>query len=297
MNREQTHRLLLPRQRGMALIIVLWLIVLLGVIAAGHASNVHSETRLAMQQLESAKARVLAEAGIQRAILALLLQNSDSEWPVNGTPQRLDIDDREVAVAIRDATGLVDLNAADAGLLGALIATTGDDPSQQEKLVDAILDWRDSDNLTHLHGAEDDTYRAAGLAWTARDAAFSSVDELRYVFGMTAERFAAIMPFVTVHSGRGGLNLEYAPPFLISMLTGQTLDTSDNDAGLTPQEQHLRRASTARNGTYHIYASAMGNGKVTASVEAVVRIAATTEQPYSILYWREPARFQFPVRD
>jgi hypothetical protein len=100
-----------------------------------------------------------------------------------------------------------------------------------------------------------------------------------------------------VHSGRGGLNLEYAPPFLVSMLTGQTLDASDNDDGLMPQEQQRRGAATARNGTYHIYASAMGNGKVTASIEAVVRIAATTEQPYSVLYWREPARFQFPVQD
>jgi len=295
--RAQACDLLPARQRGMALIIVLWLIVLLGVIAAGHASNVHSETRLAMQHIESAKARTLAEAGIQRAIVSLLLRNSGPAWPVNGTPRQLVIDDRKVTVAIRDATGLVDLNAADAGLLGALIATTGDDPSQQAKLVDAILDWRDSDNLTHLHGAEDDAYRVTGLAWTARDAAFSTVDELRYVFGMTAERFAAVLPYVTVHSGRGTLNLEYAPPFLINALRGQTLDIDENNDGLTPQQQQPRAASTARNGTYHIYASATGNGKVTASVEAVVRIAPTAEQAYSILYWREPGLFQFPVQD
>ncbi len=285
------------RQRGMALVIVLWLIVLLSVMAVGHASNVHSETRLAMQHLESAKARALAESGIQRAIVSLLLRNGGPAWPVNGTPRRLVIDDREVTVAVRDATGLVDLNAADAGLLGALIATTGDDPLQQEKLVDAILDWRDSDNLTHLHGAEDDAYRAAGLAWTARDAAFSSVDELRYVFGMTAKRFAAVIPYVTVHSGRGVLNLEFAPPSLISALTGQTLDTYENNDGFTPQERQPHVASAPRNGTYHIYASATGNGKVTVSVEAVIRIAPTAEHAYSILYWREPGQFQFSVQE
>jgi general secretion pathway protein K len=295
--RAQVCDMLPARQRGMALIIVLWLIVLLGVIAAGHASNVHSETRLAMQHVESAKARTLAEAGIQRAIVSLLLRNGGPVWPVNGTPQRLVIDEREVTVAVRDATGLIDLNAADAGLLGALIATTGDDLSQQEKLVDAILDWRDSDNLTHLHGAEDDAYRAAGLAWTARDAAFSSVDELRYVFGMTAERFAAVVPYVTVHSGRAALNLEYAPPFLIAAVTGQTLANNEYDDGLTPQERQPRAASIGRNGTYHIYASATGNGKVTASVEAVVRIASTAEQAYSVLYWREPGQFPSPAPD
>lgn len=285
------------RQRGVALVIVLWLIVLLSIMAAGHASNVYSETRLAMQQLESARARVLAEAGIQRAILALLLPATGADWPVNGSAIRLAIDDREVRVAIRDATGLIDLNAADAGLLGALIAISGGDPSQQEQLVDAILDWRDADNLTHLHGAEDDRYRAARSAWTARDAPFSSVDELRYVFGMTARRFAAIRPYATVYSARGELNLDYAPPALISMLTGQVLDNSDNDAGTPPQEQRARGRASARNGSYHIYASATGNGNVTASIEAVVSIAATAEQPYSILYWREPAHFQFPAQD
>jgi len=295
--RAQACDVLPVRQRGMALIIVLWLIVLLGVIAAGHARNVHSETRLAMQHIESAKARTLAEAGIQHAIISLLLRNGSPAWPVNGTPQRIVIDAREVTVAVRDATGLVDLNAADAGLLGALLATTGEDPSQREKLVDAILDWRDSDNLSHLHGAEDDAYRAAGLAWTARDAAFSSVDELRYVFGMTAERVAAVMPYITVHSGRGALNLEYAPPSLISALTGQTLDTNDSNDGVASQERKPRAASAARNGTYHIYASATGNGKITASVEAVVRIAPTAEQAYSVLYWREPGLFQFPAQD
>ena len=291
MSRTLPRRILPIRQHGMALVIVLWLIVLLSVIAVGHASNVHSETRLAMQHLESARARVLAEAGIQRAILELLLPGSGSDWPVNGSPKRLAIDDREVTVAIRDATGLVDLNAADAGLLAALIATTGDDSSQQEKLVDAILDWRDSDNLTHLHGAEDDAYLAAGLPWTARDSAFSSVDELRYVFGMTAKRFATIRPYITVYSERGGLNLEYAPPFLISMLTG------DNENSMPPQGQRVRSRTSARNGNYHIYASASGNAQLSVSVEAVVNISAASEQPYSVLYWREPARLQFPVQD
>ena len=286
-------RRLPQKQRGMALIIVLWLIVLLGVIAAGHARNVHSETRLAMRHVESARARALAEAGIQRAILALLLQTSGNEWPVNGTLQRLDIDNREVTVAVRDATGLIDLNAADAGLLGELLATSGGDASQQEEIVDAILDWRDSDDLSHLHGAEDDDYSAAGFAWTTHDAAFASVDELRYVIGMTPQRFAAIAPYVTVHSGQAGLNLEYAPLFLIGLLTGRTVDTAGGGDNTGLPDKRLRGRATARNGTYHIYAGAAGNGGVFASVEAVVNISASGEQPYAVLYWREPARFPF----
>jgi len=80
------------------------------------------------------------------------------------------------------------------------------------------------------------------------------------------------------------------------MLTGQTLDAGDVDDGIPPQERRPRNPVTARSGTFHIYASATGSGNVAASVEAVVSISATSEQPYSILYWREPARFQFPVQ-
>lgn len=285
------------KQRGIALVIVLWVIALLGAIAAGHASNVHSETMLAMQHVESARARALAEAGIQRAILGLLLRNSEREWPVNGTLQQLNIDAHAVDVAVRDATGLVDLNAADTGLLGALLAATGEDTSQQEKLVDAILDWRDADNLSHLHGAEDDDYRAIGFAWTARDAAFASVDELRYIIGMTARRFAKIAPYLTVYSGQSGLNLEYAPSFLISALTGQTVDTAGNEDGRPLSDNRSGDRTSARNGTYHIYSGASGNGGVFASIEAVVNISASAELPFTILYWREPARFYFPAKN
>jgi len=47
-------------QDGMALIVVLWLVVLLSIMAAGHSKNVHTDTTLAARQLQSAKARALA---------------------------------------------------------------------------------------------------------------------------------------------------------------------------------------------------------------------------------------------
>jgi general secretion pathway protein K len=51
------------RQDGMALIVVLWLVVLLSIMAAGHSRNVHTDSTLAARQVQAAKARALAEAG------------------------------------------------------------------------------------------------------------------------------------------------------------------------------------------------------------------------------------------
>ena len=282
-------------QRGMALIIVLWLIVLLGVMASGHARNVHTETLLASRQLESARARALAEAGVQHAIIELLARNSVREWPINGTITTVNIDGHEVSIAVRDATGLIDLNAASADLLAAAFAATGSDEGWRQEIVDAILDWRDSDNLRHLNGAEDDDYRAASLDWTARDGAFASVDELRYVLGMRQEIFDKLAPFLTVHSARPGLNLEYAPPFLIKALTGEYVEPAESALPDALQPGTNRQIGGPRNGTYHVYVNAPAAAGVVASLEVVIRISAMSDSPYSILSWREPMRPQFPT--
>ena len=160
------------RQQGMALIIVLWLIVLLSVMAAGHAHNVHTDTTLASRQVEIAKARGLAEAGINHVIMEMLADDSSIEIPVDGTVFPVDVYDDTVTLAVRKATGLVDLNSAGTELLDAVLRACGVQDGRRPELVDAILDWRDGDNLTHLNGIEDKDYLAAGLSWTSRDGAF-----------------------------------------------------------------------------------------------------------------------------
>jgi len=296
MGRQQRTCMTLRRgHEGMALVIVLWLIVLLSVMAAGHARNVHAETMLASRQLAFAKARALAEAGVQHAIIELLAPNRVQAWPINGTNITINIDRHDIGVAVRDATGLVDLNAASADLLAAAFAATGGDEGWRQEIVDAILDWRDGDKLRHLNGAEDDDYLAAGLDWTARDGAFASVDELRYVLGMRQEVFDKLAPFLTVYSGRSAVNLEYAPPFLVAALTGEQLDAVAPPAPSGEKTAPTAgRTTTARNGTYHVYVSAPGAAGVTATLEAVVRISAASEHPFTILDWREPMRPRFP---
>ena len=293
--RQRIYTGLRRGQEGMALIIVLWLVVLLSVMAAGHARNVHTDTMLASRQLEFAKARAWAEAGVHHAIIELLAQNSAREWPVNGTINTVNIHGHDVGIAIRDATGLVDLNAATADLLAALLGATGTDEAWQQETVDAILDWRDGDNLRHLNGAEDNDYLAAGLVWTARDDAFATIDELKYVLGMRQDIFDKLAPFLTVYSGRSGVNLEYAAPFLVTALTGEYVEPAEQVLSGAGQTGASTGTGGARNATYHVYVNAPGAAGVVASIEVVVRISATSDYPFTILDWREPMRPQFPT--
>lgn len=278
------------RQGGMALIVVLWLVVLLSIMAAGHSRNVHTDTTLAARQLQSAKARALAEAGINHVILEMLAVDSDRKLPVDGSLFTVRIGEDDVTIAVRDATGFIDLNAAKPELLDAALKACGVVDTARRDLVDAILDWRDGDDLAHLHGIEDDDYVAAGVAWTSRDGAFEAIDELKYLPGVSQALYDRLSPFVTVYSGRGGLNLEYAPPALIAALTGEDVPTAEPngaDAG----------SGGPRNGTFHVYASASGGSDTIAAIEAVVRISRAAKAPFTIMDWREPPRAEFPPRE
>jgi len=269
----------MDRQQGIALVVVLWLLVLLTVIAASHARIIRTETRLAFNQVEASKARCLAEAGANHAIMELLVRDEALRWSVNGSVNRIRYEDGSVAIAIRDARGLIDINNVQPSLLNEVLAGAGLEESQRMALVDTTLDWRDKDNLKHLNGAEDDDYRRAGLQWAARDGPFSSVEEFRYVLGMTNPLFERLAPYLTVHSGQAGIKLDFASPWLVSVLSAmQGAPTGDNNAG--------RRGGS----TFHITVVATSTGGSTASLDMVVRIAPTSDQPYTILSWRAPAR-------
>jgi general secretion pathway protein K len=278
------------RQEGMALIVVLWLVVLLSIMAAGHSRNVHTDTTLAARQVQSAKARALAEAGINHVILEMLAADSDRKLPVDGSLFNVRIGDDNVTIAVRDASGFIDLNAAKPELLDAALEACGVNEAARRDLVDAILDWRDGDDLRRLHGVEDDDYLASGVAWSSRDGAFEAVDELKYLPGMSQALYDRLAPYVTIYSGRGGVNMEYAPPALITALTGEEVPMAEADV-------RDSNASGPRNGVYHIYASASGSAATVAAIEAVVRISRASRTPFTIMDWREPPRVEFPPRE
>jgi len=279
------------KQRGMALVIVLWVVVLLGVIATGHSSNAHTTTLLAARQVEIAQLRAAAHAGLQRAIIELLAQGSPDPWPVNGSEQSIKILHHEVSVAIRDTSGLLDLNSASQRLLSVVIAPAMAEQATRESLAEAILDWRDADSLVRLNGAEAAAYSPSQLGWTIRNGPFATIDELRYVIGMTDEVFARLAPLVTVHSGRRGVNIEYAPAELIRAITGEEIVVTNPDLPRTSPTASGQRPGGARAGTFHITiraSSAMSTSAAT--LAAVVRITPTADKPFTILHWQEPMR-------
>jgi general secretion pathway protein K len=291
MNRAWQQFVPLSRQQsGLALVIVLWLVVLLGIIASGHAYNAHTETRLAAMHVRSAQARAAVETGLSYAILQLLAEDLAKPWPIDGTVKQILFDDKQIRIAIRDATGLIDLNAAGPDLLQTLTTALNVDQDRRQQIVAAILDWRDGDDIKHPGGAEESDYLSGGYPWTPRDGVFSSVEELRYVMGMTQQLFNEMTPFVTVYSEQAGINFEFTAPFLINAMQGQIV----MPAAIHRPRNNALTAAASGSGTYHIYVSSTNDEGIGASAEAVIRISDHSDRPYHVLYWRDSMRTRFP---
>src|SRR5438046_9512790 len=74
------------RQRGIALILVLWLTILLAVIGASFAYGMRNEALAARNSLSLAQARALADGAVYRTVFELMRPRSLADaWAADGT--------------------------------------------------------------------------------------------------------------------------------------------------------------------------------------------------------------------
>ena len=215
------------RQRGVALVFVLWLLALLTLLLGSFALITRTESLQARHLYDTTRARYAAEAGINQAAWALALPDPAQRWLPDGREYRIQFDDAEIVVRITDESGLIDLNASEALTLTNLFVSAGVDLARATSLAEAIVDWRDGDELRLPNGAEDRDYAAEGFDYGAKDAPFDLVSELEQVMGMDSELFRRIEPALTVYSGQAVPNLAFAPPLVMRALYPQDPATAD----------------------------------------------------------------------
>lgn len=290
-------------EQGLALVIVLWVVALLGIVAASLAFSMRTETTLAQDLVAQAQARALAEAGVYRGILELYNPDRLRRWRGDGRPHRVRLAGVPITVSLQDEAGKIDLNSAQRGLLDALFRASGIEDERLNALLDAIEDWRDPDSLRRLNGAEDPEYQAAGRTHGAKDGAFNTVEELQQVLGVTARLFKRLRPALTVHSHSAGIDDRMAPPAVLRvlLLSGEDRDLEEvlarrrEDAAEPGQKARaaLKPVIDARfversNGViYTVRAEARLPAQTRASVAATVKLIHRSGKPYTVLAWQE----------
>jgi general secretion pathway protein K len=207
------------RQRGAALLLVMWLVLLLSGLVAAYAMSARIESLQGNGAARGVVAGEAARAGVELAVSRLLEQDPKQRWAADGRAYKLPFGNAEVSVAILDEAAKIDLNAAAPTLLAGLFEELGEPRERAERLAGAIADWRDPDNLGQpVGGAEDPAYASAGLAWGAKDAPFESVAELAQVLGMRPALVAAAAPHLTVYSGNATADANIADPVVLAAM-------------------------------------------------------------------------------
>lgn len=316
------------QRRGIALITVLWVLVLMALIAASFATTTRTEVNLARNLVEGAKAEALAEAGVYRSILGLLgevegEEDEEEPWRVDGSVYGWLFADGEIRVAIQDEGGKIDLNAAEDQLLRGLFRAIGLEDDRASALTDAILDFRDPDDLRRLNGAEDGDYAANDLGHDSKDAPFEMVGELLQVYGMNRELYDAVAPVLTVYSGQEVPNEGIAPPLVKEALfnsldeeTEETLEDFDPDEELGPEEfgpegfgadddpsviltsepQLLREGDSDQRSNLGIF-TAHAEGRTASgavyALETVLQLTGDGDQPFQFFTWHRARRELF----
>lgn len=290
------------RQRGVAFVLVLWVIAMLTIVLGSFALIARTENLQARHLFDTTQARYAAEAGLNLAAFALRKSDPATRWIPDGRPYTFGFGDAVVEVRITDDSGKIDINAADARMLENLFASRGLDPDRAIALAEAVIDWRDPDDLAMPNGAEEAEYKAAGLPYGPKNGPFDTVSELQQVLGMDYALFESVEPALTIYSGRGAPNAAYANLEALMALPEMTLEMAEE---LIAQRQQMLPEELAAAGLMLPDGSPImaGGGGLTYSVEsrarlpngASTRLDATIRmgginpagRPFVILRWRD----------
>jgi general secretion pathway protein K len=293
------------RERGIALVLVIWLVTLLLVIAGSFTYAMRTDARASRNAAAIARGEALAQGAIARALMELFKPPGSPEgWRRDGSLRGWAFDGTPVAVRLSDESAKIDVNTANPELLKGLFRYAGLSEEEAVRLLDAVLDWRDPDSLRRPFGAEEAEYAQAGLKGLPANFPFQSTEELQLVLGMRPEVFQRIAPMITVYSRQPGVNPHLASRNALLTIPGVTPEQVDLYLGERERARGEGRALpvfTAA-GAYATYAQATSvtvRAEVQLERGITVRreaVAVLTPQfprrPWTLLAWREVSREQ-----
>jgi len=206
-------------ERGVALLMTIWIMVLLTVMALEFSFEKRVDLSVATNFRDESQAYYLAMAGINMALAELLSKeyyfgspdgsgelyfvSRQVKWDESG---QVEMDEAApVRKGVRLGRGSFDYQIIDERRkldirlssnderFRDLLVNSGVDDMTADTIIDSMKDWRDSDDLHRANGAEDDYYQShyeeQGMSepYLCKNANFDSVRELLLVRGMTPE--------------------------------------------------------------------------------------------------------------
>jgi general secretion pathway protein K len=287
---------------GFALIVVISVLAVLALLAAGFAVATRQETDIVRNTMATSRARALADAGVSLAEAGLVSRDAATRWHPDGRPYAVTVGGGEIHVSVQDETGKVDLNWTPIPVVEGLVGVLGLDPEAGAAIVAGIAGRRGAVRLPAVPPGEVPGSNFAGGP-TLRDLAaapFRSADELLTLPGVTRDAFEQLRPFVTVYAQSAHINSATAPRSVLLAVPGLTPAEADlviasrtphpdgSAAGPLPDLGAAKRfLAFAELRAATITAEATGGADVRFVRRAVVATTTDPYHPFRILEWRQ----------
>lgn len=310
------------KERGVILLMVIWLLALISIIVLSVAQEWRTEVVLTRNYLTSRQASFLAEGGVyyavgklveaqiaerQRRVPGFLSETPADMWKGDGVSHELRLPGGAVFVRITDESGKINLNRASEEILFSLLTTLGYEAQTTQAAVDAIMDWRDRDSIRRPLGGESDYYLGLNTPYLAKNGPLDTVEELFWIRGLDPARFSRLREFFTVQRTGRGININAAPLEVLQAL-GLTVEQAqsviqarvlmpirnrrelNNLLGASGQARFTAPITFRSSQFFEIIATSVveyGARRGRHTVKAVVRINVNRPLPWDFLYWAD----------
>src|SRR5215469_3787481 len=204
------------RQKGSALLVVLWLTAALAAIGLAVANNVRGETDRAATGMDDVKAYFVAKGAIERAMLRMTWGQEFYKFTQAGFD--FTFPDAQAHVDIIPEASKLSMNFSHAEELQRLLIALGQPEDRATEIAQAILDWR-SPAPASGEGPFDSFYLSRTPSFLARHASFQENEELLLVKGVTPDLYfgtsldgsrAGLRDCLSAHSNGFAIDINFA---------------------------------------------------------------------------------------
>ena len=199
-------------RNGLVLIAVLWIVVVLTVIVAILGRKSRLDSKVCLARMEGIRCKWASRAGIEKAIAILNEDERETDcltdlWSENYTDFNDILLERCMfTVRVIDEASKLNINTATREQLLGL-------PYMVEEIADAIIDWRDSDEMPSEVGVEGGYYENLPFGYLTRNGPFRTIRELLVVRGVTEELFCGEDTNLNGRLDYNEMDGEASPPF------------------------------------------------------------------------------------
>lgn len=247
MNRFPEKSDLITNDRGMALLLTILIIGLMGVITSDFIQSRWHDRHAAANLSDGIRLNSIARSGFQFALAVIVEEGKQNDYDTLHEAWAFLLELSEYSrelfnnghfeISIQDQSGRIQINRLikpdgqfneeQRALLTSLLSLEEFDLTSEEidDIIDSIKDWIDRDDEATQFGSENAYYKALEKPYVCRNASLETLDELLLVNHITPRLYhgtdetPGLKNFLTVYGQDGKININTADPFILKALS------------------------------------------------------------------------------